>query len=399
MPDNACPTPEPFTTVIWSILFLTSLFFLTFMSRFIFAPLMPFIEQDLGLTHGQAGSIFLSGSIGYFISSLASGFVASRINHRGALILTLFMAALALLVCTTLTSLWTIRISMLVLGMAAGLHLPSNIATITAMVSRQDWGKALSVQQMAPPLGLVLGPLLTVAIATHYSWRIPLGGIAAIILVVAFFLIRFGKFGDFPGNAPKVSLLRTIMNQKSFWIMIVLFAFGFAGQVGVYAMLPLYLVTEKGLNAELANTLIGLSQISALFMTFLAGWLTDRIGEKRAISLFLSTSGLMTIFLGISSGTWLRVIVFLQPALIVCYFPAGFSALSRIVQPDLRSLTAAWAVPTAFLLGGGLFPAILGYMGQAYTFGLGISLAGCIITIGSVIAFFLNLLEKMDEGC
>ena len=399
MPENACPTPEPFTTVIWSILFLTSLFFLTFMSRFIFAPLMPFIEQDLVLTHGQAGSIFLSGSIGYFISSLGSGFVASRINHRGALILTLFMAALALLVCTTLTSLWMIRISMVLLGMAAGLHLPSNIATITAMVSRQDWGKALSVQQMAPPLGLVLGPLLTVAIATYYSWRIPLGGIAVIILIVAFFLIRFGKFGDFPGNAPKFSLLRTIMNQKSFWIMIVLFAFGFGGQVGVYAMLPLYLVTEKGLNADLANTLIGLSQISALFMTFFAGWLTDRIGEKRAISLFLSSSGLMTIFLGISSGTWLRVIVFLQPALIVCYFPAGFSALSRIVQPDLRSLTAAWSVPTAFLLGGGLFPAILGYMGQAYTFGLGISLAGCIIMIGSVIAFFLNLLEKMDDGC
>ena len=119
MPENACPTPEPFTTVIWSILLLTSLFFLTFMSRFIFAPLMPSIVQDLGLTHGQAGSIFLSGSIGYFISSLGSGFVASRINHRGALILTLFIAALALLVCTTVTSLWTIRVAMAALGMAA----------------------------------------------------------------------------------------------------------------------------------------------------------------------------------------------------------------------------------------------------------------------------------------
>lgn len=399
MPENACPTPEPFTTVIWSILLLTSLFFLTFMSRFIFAPLMPSIEHELGLTHAQAGSIFLSGSIGYFISSLGSGFVASRINHKGTLILTLFIAPLALLVCISVASLWAIRVAMLVLGIAAGLHLPSNIATITAMVSRQDWGKALSVQQMAPPLALVLGPLLTVAISAYFSWRIPLGGIAAITLVVAFFLMRFGNFGDFPGNAPKVSLLKTIINQKSFWIMIILFAFGFGGQVGVYAMLPLYLVTEGGLNAEFANTLIGLSQISALFMTFFSGWLTDRIGEKLAIFLFLFTSGLMTIFLGILSGPWLKVIVFLQPALIVCYFPAGFAALSRIVQPDLRSLAAAWTVPTAFLLGGGLFPAVLGYMGQAYTFGLGISLAGCIITIGSVIAFFLNLLEKMNEGC
>jgi NNP family nitrate/nitrite transporter-like MFS transporter len=288
---------------------------------------------------------------------------------------------------------------MLTLGMAAGLHLPSNVATITAIVSRQDWGKALSIQQMAPPTALIIGPLLTVAVTAEYSWRTPLGGIAAVTLIVAFILLKSVKFGSFPGNPPSIPLLGIIINQRSFWLMIILFAFGFGGQVGIYTMLPLYLVTEKGLHAELANTLIGVSQISALFMTFFAGWLTDKIGEKRAIFLFLFTSGLMIIFLGYLSGTWLKVIVFLQPALIVCFFPAGFAALARIVQPNLRSLATGWTVPTAFLIGGGLFPAVLGYMGQAYTFGLGISLAGCTIATGSVAAFFLNLLEKMDEGC
>jgi len=53
----------------------------------------------------------------------------------------------------------------------------------------------------------------------------------------------------------------------------------------------------------------------------------------------------------------------------------------------------------AFLLGGGLFPTALGYVGQSYTFGLGISIAGCMIILGSALVFLLTLLEKLEEGC
>jgi len=181
--------------------------------------------------------------------------------------------------------------------------------------------------------------------------------------------------------------------------MVILFALAMGGQVGVYTMLPLYLVTDHGMNPDSANTLVGLAQISGLFMTFVAGWVTDKIGEKKAMAIFLIAAGIATVLLGSLSGTGLKVIIFLQPAVGVCFFPAAFSALSRIVQPNMRSLAAAFAPPTAFLLGGGLFPMALGYMGQTYSFGLGISLAGCIIAIGSVLVIFIRLLEKMEDGC
>ncbi len=394
-----CPVPESFRNMIGNIIFLTIIFFLTFISRFIFAPLMPTIAQALGLSHSQAGSIFLVGSVGVFIGSLSSGFISSRINHRGTLIISMFGVGLALLACVFTRSLWMIRAGMIVLGITAGIQLPSNIATITAIVGRQDWGKALAVQQMAPPLSLILGPLLSVFILTWFSWKIPLAVIGVLAIIVGFVLIQFGRFGGFPGDEPNIPIVKLILKQKGFWIMVLLFSFGIGGQVGVYAMLPLYLVDERGLDQNLANTLIGLSQISALFMTFFAGWFTDRVGEKRAIIMVLIVSGIITIFLGFLSGPWLKVIIFIQPALIVCYFPAGFAALSRIVQPNLRSLASAWAAPTAFILGGGLFPAALGYMGQAYSFGLGISIAGCIMILGSGLAIFLKLIDQLDEGC
>lgn len=217
MTDKDCPVPEPFSGAIGSILFLTLLFFLTFIGRFIFAPLMPAMSSELGMSHSQAGSVFLSASLGVFIGSLSAGFVASRIQHKGTIALSLIGTASFLLLCTMLTSLWALRGAVLMLGLV--------------------------------------------------------------------------------------------------------------------------------------------------------------------------------------SGFWLKVVVFLQPALIVCYFPPGFAALARIVQPNLRSLATAWVTPCAIVLGGGLFPLLLGYMGQAVTFASGIVLAGGIIIVGSGLPFLLDLIEKMDDGC
>ena len=397
--DKDCPIPEPFTGANGSILFLTLLFFITFIGRFIFAPLMPAMSNELGLSHSQAGSIFLSGSIGVFIGSLSSGFVSSRLQHKGTIALSLIGSASALLVCTLLTHLWAMRGAVLMVGLMAGMNLPSNVATVTALVSRQDWGKALAVQQTAPPLSLVLGPLLAVFLLNWFSWRAPIMVVAIAGLVAGFILIRFGTVGEFPGDKPDLSLARDILSGRSFWIMIILFALGMGGQVGIYAMMPLFLIAERGMPETSANTLIGLSQASALFMTFFAGWVTDRIGEKKAIFLFLLLSGIITIVLGVFTGALLKVVVFIQPALIVCFFPAGFAALARSVQPNLRSLATAWVAPSALILGGGLLPLLLGYMGQTFTFGSGIVLAGVLMISGSILPFFLQLIEIMDDGC
>jgi NNP family nitrate/nitrite transporter-like MFS transporter len=399
MSNKTCPTPEPFNSVIGKIIFLTFLFFLSFISRFIFAPLLPYISNDLRITTAQAGSIFLFGAIGVAAGAICSGFISSKINHKGTLVLSILCAGVVLLGGVFVKSLLGIQMTMTLLGISAGFNLPSNVAVITAIVNRQDWGKALSVQQAAPPLSLILGPLLSVFFLTWVTWRIILAGIASILIVSTIALIRFGRFGNFPGDKPNFINIKEVCSCRSFWIMIALFAIGIGGHVGIYTMLPLYLVNEHGLKPELVNTMVGLSQISAFFMTFLGGWLTDKLGEKRTMGLILIISGVLNILMGISSGGWLKVIVFMEPAIVVCFFPSAFSALSRIVQPRFRSLVTSWTTPIAFIIGGGLFPAALGYMGQAFSIGKGISIAGIIMVLGASLVIFLDLLNKIEEGC
>lgn len=394
-----CPAPVPFGENIGSIVFLTTLFFLSFISRFIFAPLMPTIQQDLSLSHTQAGSIFLVAACGNFIGSMGAGFLSSKINHKGTLVCSTFFVGVMLWAFMFVSSLGTIRIGIFFLSLASGLNLPSNVATITAMVRRQDWGKALGVQQLGPPFSLVMGPIFVVIFLSWFDWRMPLAVLGSIAIVAALAFAKFGRCGDFAGDPPSLSLIKSLLGYKSFWVMVVLFALGMGGQVGVYAMLPLYLVTEHGLSGDTANTILGLSQVSCLVLTFFAGWLTDRLGEQKMILMVLSVAGLATILMGVLSGPWLKFLVFLQPALIVCFFPAGFAALSRSVQPNMRGLASALVPPTAFIIGGGLLPVILGYMGQTYSFGLGIALFGILIFLGAGLVFALTLLDKMDPGC
>ena len=113
------------------IFFLVEIFFLNFMSRIILSPLLPIVEKDLKIGHEEAGSLFFLISFGYCIMLFGSSFVSSRLNHRRTIILSTVVVGVALLFVGVSQQFWMIRIGLFALGLAAGLYIPSAIATLT----------------------------------------------------------------------------------------------------------------------------------------------------------------------------------------------------------------------------------------------------------------------------
>ena len=114
----------------------------------------------------------------------------------------------------------------------------------------------------------------------------------------------------------------------------------------------------------------------------------------------LALAAALTILLGLVKGPLLLVVLFIQPAVLSSFFPAAFGALSRIAPPAMRSVSAALGPPAAFMIGGGVLPALIGYLGEAYTFSTGIVLAGCFMVIGPLLIYFLRLGQYDDQsGC
>ena len=389
-PDSEDTEGQPLLLQLGPLLFLAAIFFLGFLSRIILGPLMPTIKQDLALSHGMAGTLFLFISAGYCVSLLGSGFISSRLTHRKMIILSATAVAAALFGTSLSVGLWGVRLGLFTLGLAAGLYLPSGMATLTSIVDSRHWGKAIAIHELAPNLSFMAAPLVSEALLPWFSWRGILAFLGLTSLLAAFAFKRLGRGGDFPGEAPTFSVLKSLFCDSSFLIMLLLFSLAIGASLGVYAMLPLYLTTEQAMDRGLANTLIGLSRFSGLIMAFVAGWTSDCLGPRLTIWIVILLTGVTTFLLGILSGPWLVIMVFLQPTLAVCFFPAGFAAISALGPESTRNVAVSFTVPVAFLIGGGAIPAGIGIMADAGAFSLGIVLVGMVTVVGFLLSLFLK---------
>jgi len=384
----------PLKSQLRSLFLLTGIFYLNFTARIIFSPLMPTVEKDLQIGHGEAGSLFFLISLGYFVSLIGSGFLSERLGHRKTIILSAVALSAALFGIPLSRGVWGVRVGLTMVGMAAGLYLPSAISTLTSLVSTRDWGKAIAVHELAPNLGFVTAPLVCEALLAWFSWRYVLValGMASALCGIAF--ARFGKGGEFFGESPRLKTLRILLGEPSFWIMTFLFALGVSGSLGIYTMLPLYLIAGRHIERSWANYLVSLSRISGLFMPFVAGVATDRVGPRGAMAGVFLTTGFVTVLLGFVPGSWIVPMVFLQSMFAVCFFPAGFAALSKIGPPSVRNISVSFTVPVAFLLGGGAVPAVIGSLAERGFFDLGVCLVGAIILSGFVFSYLLKVQDK-----
>lgn len=379
------------------LLILTSIFFINFIARVVLAPLMPTIETELGLTHAEAGSLFMLLSFGYLVTLLGSGFVSSRLTHERTILFSSTVLGAALIATSTGIGVWGLRLGLIAVGMAAGLYFPSGITTLTSIISIRNWGKALAIHDLAPNLSFVLAPLVAEAVMMRFSWRAVFFvlGLAAFVLTIVFG--RYGRGGEFQGEPPRPAALKTILAQNSFWLIMLMFCLGISSSIGIYTMLPLFLVNEHGIERNWANTLLALSRIVSIGMTFIGGWATDRFGVHRVLTIVFVMTGGMTILLGLVPREWVGVPIFLQPMVAVCFFPAALAALSMVSPPKLRNIFVSLNGSIAFFIGGGAVPALIGFIGDRYSFSAGITLTGGLIVCGAILPRFLRFYNA-EEG-
>ena len=365
-------------SAVGAIGLLTAVFFVNFIARVIFSPLMPAMQAELGLTHGQAGSLFLYISVGYCVTLLASGLVTARLTHRWTIIVSAVGVGLALLVTGVSTGIWSLRLGLLLVGAAGGLYLPSAIASITTMLAAGDWGKGLGIHELAPNLAFMAAPLLTGVLSAWLDWRQVLLALGTAGLLLAAFYARAGRGGEFCGRLPDHRAIAGLLSERSFWIMCILFSLGVGASIGVFSMLPLYLVHQHGYSQQGANFLVAMTRVSGLFMGFVGGLTADRLGARRALGYFMAATGVLTLGLGFARGSWLMALIFLQPAVAVCFFAPAFTAISQLFAPGVRNLAVSLVVSVAIVVGGGLLPALTGYLAEMDYFGLGFALAGVL---------------------
>ena len=382
---------KDFLTILQPVFFLVGIFLLNFTARIILSPLLPTIEEELAISHGQAGFFFFLISAGYLLGLLSSGFFASRVTHKRTIVVSSAGVGIALIAIAFASHLSTIGVGLVALGFAAGLYIPSAIAAITSVVRQEHWGKAIAVHELAPNLAFFASPFIAEAFLRWATWRVALGSLGAMSIIASLTYHYYGRGGEFAGESPGSRAFAILFRTRAFWLMLILFGLGVSSTIGVYAMLPLYLVNEQGMGPSWANTVVALSRMHGPVLGLLGGWVSDWLGPKRTMIMSLIFTGIATLLLGVVSGWWTSAVVLLQPLVAVWFFPAAFAALALITGPNARNLAVAFTVPFGFLLGGGAIPTFIGMMGDAGLFAMGFVVAGSLITCGGILAMVLHL--------
>ena len=365
------------------LLLLTGIIFFSMTARAIFSPLLPYIKDALGLTQAQAGSFFLIISMGYSPTMLLSGFIAERLRHRGTIILAIILFTLGLLVAAASPNYAVISLGLLLIGVGSGMYPPSGIASLTSLVSKARTGQAIAIHEMGPNIALVAAPLFVLFFYRSLSWRGLLCLLAGLNLLILAVYIRRKDSGTFAGSPPKFNNLKVIIFDPAILFITFLFFIALGSTQGVFAILPLYLVTAKGLDPDTANTLISFSRIAGVFILLVSGSLVDRFGAKPVMITAFVVSGVSTVLVGVLSGTWLMVFITIQPALILAFFPAGLTMLSRLGPKDSRNVTFAVAINVAMFFGSGFVPTFFGWLGDFGMLHLGFIILGAFILLGA----------------
>jgi NNP family nitrate/nitrite transporter-like MFS transporter len=378
---------------------LQPLLFVVFVSTFFFmarssmSPLLLDVEEAFGVGHAQSSGLMVLFTVGYALTMVVSGFVSARLTHRVLIPFAAVVGAFGTAILSVAGSMAMMRVGLFVFGTGFGLFAPTGINMVTTVIRRKDWQRALSIHELSPHAGMILAPLLVAALRPVLPWRGVFALLTALFLLSALLFVSRVKAGDSYGRAPSPQLIGHLFSRPAFWLLIVFFALALSGTDGVYLLVPTFLVTEAGIEPRLANAVFGISRFMPVLSLSIAALIADRFGPRYTITVALVGSGLAVVVLGASTG-WLRIVtVFLQPAIGAIFFPAGFAAVSALLPAESRNVGISMVLPISVVLGVGVLPAFVGYMGEVASFSRGFMILGAATVVLGAMAMLVHFYE------
>jgi MFS family permease len=368
---------------IFLLFIFWGLWFLNASSRLVLSPLLPIIEDELAITHALAGSLFFYMSVGLTISVFMSGWISKHIGYKRSIIYS-FTALMFVFICFRYAQTYYAFAGFsFTLGLTLGIYLPCAVPLITSLISRGNWGKAIAFHDTAPSFSFLAMPILIAFALRFLHWKtffVMLSGACALIMVF------FWVFAPDPRpQKEKKSRYAMIFRRTDFWLIAILWIMATIATAGIYSITPLFLVTERGMQLEVANTIFGISRIGGVFATVLVGFLIDRYAVKKLLFIILFITGLATVGMALVQIVWLLVgMLVIQATVSVVFFPVAVTAISTMTHLDERGTFVGLILALSGIIGMGVVPVGLGAVADIWNFQIGILITGVLIMLSCV---------------
>ncbi len=256
------------------------------------APLFIMIHKDMGFSYTELGTL-----IGVFYAASAffqppAGFLIDRFGARLALLGGLALMAVSFIGYGFLPSYPVMIVLSFLSGFGNSVFHPADYSILSATVSESRIGRAFSAHNFCGFIGYAAAPLLMVAIANQWGWRIALiaAGIAGLIAVFAL-AVSSGDFrdstherGDQPdGNHESFTAGIRLLLQAPVLLCFLFFAMVAMGQIGLQNFSPTILISNFGFAEKMANGVITALLLGVPVGIIAGGYIADKTSRHEPI--------------------------------------------------------------------------------------------------------------------
>ena len=363
-------------------------FDLSFMIWVLLGALGVSISESLGLSAAQKGLMvavpILSGSV----MRIPLGLLSDRFGGRRvgiAMLLALYLPLLA--GWRAGTSLGVLIAVGLMLGVAG-----ASFAVVLPLASRwyppERQGLVMGIAA-AGNSGTVVANLVAPRIAASVGWH---GVLALTTIPLTIVLIVFAALAkDSPARVATQSLSSylTVLRERELWWFCLFYSVTFGGYVGLSSFMPILLRDQYRLPAVTAGYLTALAALAGSGLRPLGGYVADRIGGVRLLSVLFV--GVASMYLAAARLPAIAPMVAILVTAMVCLGLGNGAVFQLVPQCFRRQIGIATGVVGAVGgLGGFMLPTMLGQFKQhTGSFAAGFVLLGCMATLAFLLLRWL----------
>lgn len=390
------------TVYEWKAVLLLSLGFgLVGIDRFMIMPLFPVMMKDLNLDYQDLGHITGALAVAWGFAAMLTGNLSDRIGHRKVLIPAMIAFSLLAGLSGLATGVGSLIVIRALMGGAEGASSPAGIIATLEASKPTRHGRNIGIQQVALPLfGLGLTPILVTQLLKYLPWHMIFAVVTIPGLIVAFLLWKVLR-----DTKPAAAAAHTVVHDTSEhkWTHVFRYRNIPLNMIGMLcwltcltvltALLPNYLIDYLRLDMQQMGYVLSAIGFGGALGTLLMPALSDRIGRKPVM--IVSVIG-AAIFLTALSRTGANPTMLFTYLMLTLLFI--FSLITLTVGPlsaesvpaKLMSTAAGLVVGVGEVFGGGIAPAIAGYVAKHFGIQYIMYLGMVALVAGFVVAVCLK---------
>jgi MFS family permease len=364
-------------------------------------PLFPLMVHERHFDYQDLGIIAGSLAVAWGLSSIFMGNLSDRIGHRKVIIPAMLVFSLLCGASGFATSLGSLVLIRVLMGLSEGAYTPvSIIATIDASrPTRHGFNVGLQ-QTMMPLLGLGLAPILVTQLLKVVPWHWIFGLASVPGFIVAFLLYKTLRNSDAKMAAKHTEThdasshkWTDVFRYRNIPLNIVGMFCWVTNLVILPAFLPSYLTESLHLNLEQMGFVLSAIGFGGAAGAFVMPSLSDRLGRKPVMVLSVLGAFVFLALLIQSDASAPKLFAYL---FLTLYFVFALITLTvgpisaESVPARLMTTASGLVIGVGEVFGGGIAPAIAGYVAKHYGIEHAMYFALAALVVGMVVALSLK---------